>query len=254
MLKKFGWAIAALVVIVAVILFYSSGRFNLQQEVTEQQSCPVFPSRTVERTPLPIAPLYAKKNFNLAQKIKGLSEKQLDEHNTLYEGYVQKRNEIAQKLTEVDLSNQNKTYSAYRALKIAETYALNGSLLHELYFENMSNSGSAVGPQMLQLIEKSFGSFEQFKNDLMAAALCSHGWVLSAYSIDDHLIHNYVLEAHNQTVPVLALPLLVLDVYEHAYMIDFGIKRAAYLDVFFTQIDWNVVEERINRWVNPLNK
>ena len=71
------------------------------------------------------------------------------------------------------------------------------------------------------------------------------------YGIDDGHVHNYVFESHNQNVPVLSIPLLVLDVYEHAYMIDFGIKRAAYLDVFWENVNWDVVEQRIKKWVLP---
>ncbi|MBI2774760.1 superoxide dismutase [Candidatus Dependentiae bacterium] len=252
MIKKYGIFLLALLALVGVILFYSSGKFNPKLEEFEQ-SCPtgiVQPSGHSANI-AGLQPVhYSKKNFNFSA-IKGLSAKQLSEHNTLYEGYVNKRNEIAEKLTTVDRSNQNRTYAPYRALKLAETYALNGSLLHELYFENMNNEHSSVGELMNNLITKSFGSFAAFKEDLMAAAQASRGWVLTAYSLDDHLIHNYVLEEHNQTVPVLVMPLLVLDVYEHAYMIDFGIKRASYLDIFWDQIDWNVIEKRIQKWVMP---
>ncbi len=208
-----------------------------------------------KKTPPPIqiaAPLpqYAPVEFNLPQKIKGLSPKQLKEHEQLYHGYVKKRNEITEKLRKTDLSSANNiSYSAYRELKVAQTFAMNGDILHRLYFENLGEHNSAVGPLMLELINKRYGSLEAFKEDLFAAALSSRGWVLTAYAIDDGLIENYVLDAHNQTVPILTIPLLVFDVYEHAYMIDFGINRRAYLDVFWQDIDWNVVEERIRKWV-----
>lgn len=78
-------------------------------------------------------------------------------------------------------------------------------------------------------------------------SLSSRGWVITGYSLTDHAIHNFLLDAHNQTVPVCVIPLLVVDIYEHAYMIDFGIKRADYLDVLFKLFNWNVVEQRTQK-------
>ena len=121
-----------------------------------------------------------------------------------------------------------------------------------MYFENLGGEGTQVGKQINQLIEKNFGSFEAFKKDFMDCGNVSRGWVVTAYSFDDGRLHNFVLEEHNQNVPVLMIPLLVLDVYEHAYMIDYGIKRIPYLDVFWQNINWNAVEKRIEKWVNKL--
>jgi len=191
----------------------------------------------------------------LIGQIKGLTENQLKQHYDLYVGYVKKRNQIEQDLQTVDRANSaGITYSPFRSLKTAETFAVNGSLLHELYFENMSAIHTHPGPETMKLIINSFGSLDNFKKDLIDSAAVARGWVITAYGMDDKYVHNYVLESHNQNVPVLSIPLLVLDVYEHAYMIDFGIKRAAYLDVFWQNINWNVVEQRIKQWILPLKK
>jgi superoxide dismutase, Fe-Mn family len=194
---------------------------------------------------------YQPKTFDLTS-VDGISEDQLDQHQKLYQGYVKKRNEIGESLKTVDRSNiANITYSPFRALKVAETFALNGSVLHELYFENLGNgNGCQPGPQTLALIKENFGSFEKFKKDLLDGASCARGWVITAFNIDDGTVANYVLEAHNETVPILCIPILVVDTYEHAYMIDFGINRAQYLDVVWKNINWDVVEERIKKWVN----
>lgn len=196
---------------------------------------------------------YATKPYDqLISQTKGLSTNQLKQHYDLYAGYVKKRNQIEQDLQTVNRENSaSTTYSPYRSLKIAETFAVNGALLHELYFENMRATGTNPGPHTIKLIECSFGSFDNFKKDFIDAAGVARGWVLMAYGMDDGRLHNYVLEAHNQNVPVLSIPLLVLDVYEHAYMIDFGIKRANYLDVFWQNINWDAVEQRIEQWVMP---
>ncbi len=198
---------------------------------------------------------YATKPYDeLIHQIKGLSTNQLKQHYELYAGYVKKRNQIEKDLQTVNRENSaSTTYSPYRALKVAETFAVNGSLLHELYFENMGVQETQPGPTTMKLITCSFGSFDNFKKDFIDAGGVARGWVIMAYGLDDGRLHNYVLEAHNQNVPILSIPLLVLDVYEHAYMIDFGIKRVSYLDIFWQAINWNVVEERIVKWVLPLS-
>ena len=198
--------------------------------------------------------MYQAKPYNkLIQQVKDISANQLKQHYGLYTGYVNKRNEIEKKLQTVSRTNAaSRTYSPYRALKIAETYAVNGSLLHELYFENMHVSDTKPGPELMKLIACSFGTFDNFKKDFLDAAGVSRGWVVTAYGMDNGRLHNYVLEEHNQNVPILSIPVLVLDVYEHAYMIDFGTKRNPYLAIFWQNIDWDVVEKRIETWVLPL--
>lgn len=194
--------------------------------------------------------IYQTKSFNLIDKLQGLSKRQLDEHDILYKGYVKQRNVIANALTTVDRSNLNRTYSLFRSLKIAETYAVNGQILHELYFENLGGAQTKIGEKMQNLIIQNFGSVENFKKDFFDCGQVARGWVITAYSLDDHQLHNFVLEEHNQHVPVLIVPLLVLDVYEHAYMIDYGATRNPYLDVFWQNIDWQVIESRINKWLH----
>ncbi len=192
---------------------------------------------------------YQPKKFDL-ESVEGISENQLEQHQKLYHGYVKKRNEIEQSLKTVDRSNvANITYSPFRALKIAETFALNGSILHELYFENLG-TGTQPGPQTMAMIKENFGSLEKFKKDLLDGASCARGWAVTAFTIDSGKVHNYVLEAHNENVPILTIPILVVDTYEHAYMIDFGINRAQYLDIVWKNINWDVVEARIKKWVN----
>lgn len=189
---------------------------------------------------------YIPRIFDLEQNV--ISDNQFQQHYKLYEGYVKKRNTIQQDLVAAKRTDQNITYSIFRGLKIAETFARNGSLLHELYFENIK-SGTSLGKRMLRLIERDFGSFEAFKEDLLACAGCARGWALTCYNYDDHKIQNYVLDAHNQTVPVLCIPLVVIDVYEHAYMIDYGINRTQYLQLLWDNINWDIVEQRIKRWI-----
>jgi Fe-Mn family superoxide dismutase len=207
---------------------------------------------TEEELPTP-PPHYQVKKFAL--QIKGLSNNQIEQHKTLYAGYVKKRNQIEENLQTVSRADsKNRTYSPFRALKVAQTYAHNGAVLHELYFENLGKQNATVGPLMQQFINKNFGSLQAFQQDLLDCANCARGWAVTCYCIDDGSIKNFVLEEHNTHVPMLVIPLLVLDVYEHAYMIDFGINRDPYLDIFWNNINWDVVEERIAQWVKPLQE
>lgn len=196
---------------------------------------------------------YQAKLFDFSD-VQGLSCSQLQQHLKLYHGYVNKRNEIYQLLKTVDKTNAaGITYSPFRSLKTAETFALNGSILHELYFENLS-SRKKMSPETEKLLIKNFGSITAFKSDVIDCASCSRGWVVTAYSINDSKLYNFVLDTHNETVPILALPILVIDIYEHAYMIDFGINRTQYLQRIWENINWDVVEQRIVKWVKKFEE
>lgn len=194
---------------------------------------------------------YASKDFNITKSGIALTAKQINEHLLLYKKYVDKRNEIAQLLKNVNKNDVSKTYSTLRALKEAETYAVNGQILHELYFENIGQTRTPIGTLTTQLVTKSFGSIDNFKDDFLACALVARGWVMCAYSIDDGLLHNFVLEEHNSHVPVLSLPILVLDVYEHAYFMDYGTHAKQYSEQFWDHIAWNIIENRIQAWALP---
>lgn len=197
---------------------------------------------------------HSAKPFN-DLKIDWLSSQQIEQHKELYHKYVTKRNEIEERLKTTDRSKaESTTYSEYRELKIEETYAVNGHILHELYFENIGNKPSKIGPEMEKLINAQFGSVDAFKKDFIAAASSARGWVVTTFGLDDGTLHTYILEQHNQNVPILTIPLLVFDVYEHAYMIDFGIKRKPYIEHFWDTIRWDIVEKRIERWVQPFIK
>jgi len=243
--KLIYWVLFAIAVIMAFLIWQ-----NQHKNPPTPQSSDQVTVQSITPTQVAQSPVYKAKNFYLLTKLKGFSNKQIKEHEELYRGYVNQRNKITKALETVDRTQPSRTYSPFRGMKVAETYAINGQILHELYFENLGGEGTKVGKQMLELINKNFGSFEKFKKDFMDCGQVSRGWVVTAYSLDDNRLHNFVLEEHNQNVPVLMLPLLVLDVYEHAYMIDFGIKRIPYLDVFWQNIDWNAIERRIIKWVN----
>jgi Fe-Mn family superoxide dismutase len=179
----------------------------------------------------------------------GISKQEMDQHwGILYKGYVAKLNEIRANLETVDYSKANQTYSDLRGLKTEEIFALNGAKLHEWYFDNLGGKGGRPGGRVLELIERDFGSYEKWETEFKSIGLAVRGWVVLAYDLDDGKLHNYGQDAHNVGVPWGAYPLLILDVYEHAYGIDYGVKRAPYLDAFMRNVDWSEVNERLAKF------
>jgi len=190
------------------------------------------------------------------KSLPGLSEKQLSEHHdVLYAGYVKKVDEIAESLKNVDLSKANATFSDLRELKVEETFALNGVRLHEGYFGTLGGKGGKATGEILAMIEKDFGSYEKWEAEFKALGLCSRGWVVLAYDWQDMKLRNVVCDLHNQGGVWGCSALLILDVYEHAYFIDYATARKKYIEAYFQNIDWSVPNELItSAGIDKMNK
>ncbi|WP_066497660.1 superoxide dismutase [Abyssisolibacter fermentans] len=178
--------------------------------------------------------------------VEGISLNQLNQHYKLYLGYVNKTNTIWNILSvEKNYENSNTTYSKMRSLKLGESYALNGVKLHELYFSNMTGESNKPHGDVLALISRDFGSLKNFYTRITDVALSMRGWVVVALDSMDKRLHVFGCDSHDMGSIWNAYPLLVLDVYEHAYMIDFGIDRKKYIEIFFNNINWTVVNQRL---------
>ena len=176
-------------------------------------------------------------------ELDGISREAVEAHFKLYEGYVNKRNELLVKLGEVDLSAANQVYSEMRALKVDLSFALGGIKNHELYFEHLGGNGGEPDGLIGELIVRDFGSVADWRADLKATGMAARGWAWTAYDWDEGRLFNYIGDAQN-TFPVWnATPLVALDVYEHAYFIDYQTDRASYIEAFFANLDWGVVED-----------
>ncbi|HEY9746944.1 MAG TPA: Fe-Mn family superoxide dismutase [Oculatellaceae cyanobacterium] len=184
------------------------------------------------------------RTFPNLSAVEGISRKQLDQHLALYQGYVQQFNDLQTRIRKLSPAADN---ALYRELHIGQTYALNGVVFHEAYFENIGGAQTLVSQAGVfhNAVTREFGSWENYKKHLLALGKTMRGWVLTGYNLRDRRIHNYGLDLHHQWAPMGVVPLLVLDVYEHAYMLDFGSKRDAYLDAFLANVDWQVVESRM---------
>lgn len=177
--------------------------------------------------------------------LSGISDEQITEHkDILYTGYVKKLNEIEEKLSGVELTSANQIYSDLRSLKVEEVFALNSVVLHELYFENLGKETEFPGTKFADMMIRDFIDVDVWSTSFKACAMAARGWVILAFSSVDSKLHNYCMDSHNMNLPVNATPLLVMDVYEHAYAIDYGVKRPQYIDAFMDNIKWPIVEER----------
>lgn len=183
------------------------------------------------------------KEFNSIKALKGISEKTMSEHYKLYEGYVKKTNEIIEKLSQVDLSKANQAYSEYRALKVELSFALGGVKNHELYFDVLGGDGAQPKGKLLEQIKADFGSFENWQADMKATAMAGRGWAWLAYDYTLKRLMNYIGDAQNSYPIWDCATLIALDVYEHAYYLDFATNRSDYIDTFFNNLNWQRIEE-----------
>lgn len=187
---------------------------------------------------------YEPKNYDHLKggALKGFSDSQLDQHFTLYKGYIAKLNEIESKLAEADNTKPNYSFNEYTELKRREAVAFNGSFLHELYFENMGANGS-ISPELQKALDAQGGK-DKLVADLKATALGGPGWALLTRNRRDGKLHTYFVAEHHLGLPIEQDLLLVLDSWEHAFMVDYGIKRPDYINAFNENINWAEVSKR----------
>jgi Fe-Mn family superoxide dismutase len=190
---------------------------------------------------------HAAKDFSsLKGSLDGFSDKQLDAHFGLYNGYVTKLNEIEEKLKAADRTKANYSFGEYSELKRREAVAFNGTYLHQMYFENLSGKGGDPSDDYRKAAIAAFGSWDAYVADVKASAGSTPGWVLTTRSRVDGALHNYVLYEHHVGLPAHQDILLALDCWEHAFFIDYGAKKADYLGAFFKNVNWAEVNHRLS--------
>ncbi len=188
---------------------------------------------------------YEPKTLPFNKSLTGISDKTIAiHHDKLYVGYVNKMNEIGLELHKFAIGEKeaagNQTYSELRALRSGETFATNGVYLHEYYFNVLGGDGSVVPENALtkSLTEK-FGSMDQFIKYFSASGMAMRGWVVLAWDIQGQTTRVWGCDSHNQGGIWGCVPIIVLDVYEHAYFIDYGSDRAAYIVDFWKNLNWD---------------
>jgi Fe-Mn family superoxide dismutase len=184
------------------------------------------------------------------QELKGISSKAIENHyGKLYQGYVKKYQEIQDKLRAVDMTQANATFSDLRELKVEESFALNAIILHEAYFDILGGDGTQSG-KILEAIVNNFGSVEKWEAEFRALGLCSRGWVVLYYDFNNGKLRNGLVDAHNLYGIWGTAPILVLDMYEHAYFMDFGADKKSYIEIFFQNLNWAKINDKLNTILN----
>jgi Fe-Mn family superoxide dismutase len=180
-----------------------------------------------------------------------ISRVSVEAHYSLYRGYVHKRSEILGKLAAADLGSANQV-SELRALKVDLSFAISGIKNHEIYFEHLGGDGGDPTGAVADLIKRDFGSVEAWRADLKATGMAGRGWAWTAYDWDEGRLFNYIGDAQDSFPIWNATPLVALDVHEHAYFLDFQTDRGAYIDAFFDNLDWAVVNDWVATYQIPL--
>lgn len=190
--------------------------------------------------------MYEPKNFDNLIGTPGFSDALLKNHFTLYQGYVKNVNMLIQE-REAMLKEEKAGTPAYAELTRRFGWEFNGMRLHELYFGNMKNHGvvlSESAPLAAEII-RVFGTHENWEKEFRAVgAMRGIGWVVLYRDPGSEKLFNVWVNEHDMGHLAGATPLLVLDVFEHAYTLDYGIKKADYIEAFFKAIDWEEVSRR----------
>ncbi|MCG9895859.1 MAG: Fe-Mn family superoxide dismutase [Fimbriimonadaceae bacterium] len=177
----------------------------------------------------------------------GISKATHDAHLGLWKGYANKTNEIRKALAEmeIDPAAANQIYSQIRALKVNYAFAYGGYLNHSVYFHTLGGEGGPATGKAGDLITEAYGSFDRFAAEWKATGMGSRGWVYLGYDHEEQRVAIYAGDSQD-TYPAWNNTLvLAMDVYEHAYFLDFQAARMKYIEAYMQAIDWDAVSARI---------
>jgi len=189
---------------------------------------------------------YTAKDFVFLLGMSGFSDTLLKNHFTLYQGYVTNTNKVMELLAGMVKDGKEGT-PEFAELKRRQGWEFNGMRLHELYFANLGGDGDmAKAPNLMKKKQDQFGSVETCAKDFKAtASMRGIGWVIMYQDMENGRLFNQWINEHDGGHPAGGNPILVLDVFEHAFITDYGLKRADYIEAFFKNIKWDVVEKRL---------
>jgi superoxide dismutase, Fe-Mn family len=204
------------------------------------------PDTSIAKTEKEEKMAYNAKDYNRLIGMEGFSDTLLKNHFTLYQGYVTNTNKVSDALNQL-LKEGKVGTPEYAELKRRFGWEFNGMRLHEYYFENLGGKGgiNKTGKLYQKLVD-SFGSYEAWEKDFKATgAMRGIGWAILYQDILSGNFINFWINEHDVGHPSGGMPILIMDVFEHAFMIDYGLKRADYIESFFKNIRWEDVEKRL---------
>lgn len=189
---------------------------------------------------------YTAKDYGNLIGMEGFSETLLKNHFTLYQGYVTNTNKVLDTLEQMLKEGKTGT-PEFAELKRRLGWEFNGMRLHEYYFENLGGKGNLDKAGKLgKKLNESFGNYESWEKDFKSTGtMRGIGWVVLYQDVANGRFINFWINEHDVSHPAGCNPILIMDVFEHAFMIDYGLKRADYIEAFFKNIDWKDVEARL---------
>src|SRR3989338_2929129 len=192
---------------------------------------------------------YSEQNFEHLLGTAGFSDQLLKNHFKLYAGYVANTNKLMETM-KVLVDSDKMATPEFAELKRRFGWEFNGMRLHELYFGNMKKWGKSLDHSSIlakKLIEQ-FQSLERWEKVFKGVgAIRGIGWVVLAYDPVGKKFFNLWVNEHDVGHLAGTVPLLIMDVFEHAFMLDYGLKRGDYINAFFNAIDWDAVEKRFKQ-------
>lgn len=189
---------------------------------------------------------YEAKDYSSLLGMEGFGDTLLNNHFTLYQGYVTNTNKALDILSKMSSDGQSGT-PEFAELKRRLGWEFNGMRLHEYYFENLGGNGSIdAGGKLAQQLTEAFGSVEVWEKEFRAvAAMRGIGWVVLYKDNANGNLINFWINEHDAGHPAGCTPILVMDVFEHAYMTDYGIKRPDYIEAFFKNVRYDAAQSRL---------
>jgi Fe-Mn family superoxide dismutase len=189
---------------------------------------------------------YTAKDYSKLVGMNGFSEALLKNHFALYQGYVTNTNKVWDALQAM-LKEGKTAAPEYAELKRRFGWEFNGMRLHELYFDNLGGKGTInKSGKLAKLLPGAYGSVEAWEKDFRATgAMRGIGWVVLYQDDTNGWLFNQWISEHDGGHPAGCRPILIMDVFEHAYMLDYGLKKADYIEAFFKNINWDAVEARV---------
>ena len=190
--------------------------------------------------------IYIATDYSYLLGMPGFSDPLLKNHFTLYQGYVTNTMKLIDALQHLVTDGKVST-PEYSEMKRRLGWEFNGMRLHELYFENLGgNSPLPLGGLLDKRLQESFGSVTAWEVDFRATgAMRGIGWVGLYQDPTNGRLINFWINEHDVAHPAGCTPLLIMDVFEHAFMLDYGLKRVDYIEAFFRNIKWSVVASRV---------
>lgn len=199
---------------------------------------------------MPWDELVPRKFVAFERELDGISRQTMEDHYKLYEGYAKKANECRKLLNEFDYSKieGNQVYSPLRAVSVDYTFALLGYKNHDLYFGHLGGDGGEPQGRFAEYVGREFNGVDKWLDAVKKAASAARGWVMVGYDLNDGSLFNYIMDSQNLWAVYNMCPVLAIDVYEHAYVRDFGATpdgRKQYVEAFFRNLNWDHVNRQL---------